>query len=294
MNPPTPAVRISRSSSSASALSSPSPSSSSSSSGTATPNHSGPTNGHSINGDSSLISASVPRRAASSLSNSSFSSQSSQQTVKASQLSHSLVANGSANGGLAVVNDVANGRGNGTHRSSSKSPSRHSPSGKNVNGGSALSEVENAVRPGGRSRSGTGSSRTALPLTIPAAPPIITSSTPSSSSSTNKNSLGRQSINIVDALRTWFSQSFRTTSPADRGLKIAFVLLTVVLPLAAFIMRLRIRRRLPSSSPSAAAAPGSGRRLLMRPGANANGSGTVRWLYEAVRDSVVMAGKGLV
>lgn len=288
MNPPTPAVRISRSSSSSSALSSPSPSSSSSSSGTATPNHSGLTNGHSISDDSTLssglIQTSVPRRAASSLSNSSFSSQSSQQTVKASQLSHSIVANGATNGGLAVANGTGNG--NGTHRRSSKSPSRRSPGGENVSGGSTLSEAENVAQPGRRSRSGTGSSRTALPLALPTAPPTITSSTPSSSR--NEHSLARQSINIVDALRTWFSQSIRA-SP-DRGTRIAFVLLTVVLPLAAFIMRLRIRRRLPSSS----SAPGSGRRLVTRPGGAGNAAGTVRWLYEAVRDGVVMAGKGLV
>lgn len=67
--------------------------------------------------------------------------------------------------------------------------------------------------------------------------------------------------------------------------------MTVVLPLVAFVMRLRIRRGLPASSP----APGSSsssRRLMARPGAG--GSGMVRWVYEAVRDSVVMAGKGLV
>jgi len=206
---------------------------------------------------------------------SSASSLSSQQTIRASQLpQHGKLANG------AVSNFPST-------RLRSRSP-RHrglstDPSVPPTANGDAPTTTTAETRP----RSMTGSSsRTAHPLARPhLASPSDVLGSDSPSSSRGKGPAAR--LGVMDVLREWL----RSYTPIARGSRVpaAVIFVAIVLPLIAFIVRLRMRRR--------SAPPSGPTRLITHGMANTKtvaGTNAVRWLYEAVRDSVVMAGKGLV
>jgi len=138
-----------------------------------------------------------------------------------------------------------------------------------------------------RPRSMTGSSsRTAQPP----APPHLASPSDVLGSDSPSSSRGRwpaARLGVMDVLREWF-QSYTTIARGSR-VPAAVIFVAIVLPLIAFIVRLRMRRR---------SAPPSGPTRLITHGMaktkSAAGTNAVRWLYEAMRDSVIMAGKGLV
>ncbi|KAF8318481.1 hypothetical protein DL93DRAFT_394445 [Clavulina sp. PMI_390] len=277
MNPVTPAIRVSRSSSSSSpSTTTPSSTSSSpspASSGTATPN--------------GLINGAVKHRTTSSLSASSFSSQSSQQTIKASQHPNSIaqrMEGGMINGHSSLVH-ATNG--------SSTPPGVKSPSpsrSPRTHAQDVGSPMGTTSRPQ-RSRSDTGSSRTALPF-LPPPSALSTSSHPGSSSSSPSSLRDRSQrpVGMIDVFRDWIARSLSLggprVSPQERMLRVAFIVMVALVPILAYIARLRRGVR-------AGVRPAPGKLIVARRGA-AGGAGTVKWLWEALKDGVVMAGKGLV
>ena len=279
MNPPVPAFRISSSTSS-----------SSPSSGTSTPREQ---HGNHVNRASSPASESsnsatprpsvvdadrreAPPRASSSLSTSSLSSQSSQQTIRASQLpQHALTKHASGAGPTTLP-----------VRLRSRSPRHRAPSPKG--NAAPLSSDANGVATTitsteTRARSITGSSsRTALPSIRPPITP-----TDAIGSSSGRGLATRPGV--LDVLRGWFRSYTVGVNESRAGRVIVptvVVFIAVVLPLIAFIARLRMKRR--------SAPPSGPTRLIAHSTKPATGPGAVRWLYEAVRDGVIMAGNGLV
>jgi hypothetical protein len=284
MNPPVPAFRISSSTSSSS------PSSGASSPHDQHDNHvdrtSSPASASSSSAATPRPSVSdddhqeAPSRTSSSLSTSSLSSQSSQQTIRASQLpQHALTKHAN---GVGLKSSSARLRSRSPrHRGSSPEGGDGASLLSNANGGAATTTTTET-----RARSMTGSSSgTALPVTRPplASPTDVFS--PSASSSSGRGLATRPSV--LDVLKEWF-RPYTAESRAGRVIvPTVVVFVAVVLPLVAFIARLRMRRRLSSGAT----------RLITHSTANtkpATGASAVRWLYKAVKDSVIMAGKGLV
>jgi len=133
----------------------------------------------------------------------------------------------------------------------------------------------------------TGSSqRTAIPLPHPLPSPTGAFADASSS----PRELAVRPSGVLDVLKAWF-YSYAGNTKGGRGRRVAVpavvILVAVILPLIAFIARLRTRRRL-----TLKARPWKG--LNQATTKSAVGTSAMRWLYEAVRDSVIMAGKGLV
>lgn len=225
----------------------------------------------------------APSRTGSALSTSSFSSQSSQQTIRASQFPQHTLARPANGADLNFTPSRLRSRSPRDRRSSLKE-GVHPSLPLNANG-----DAKTAATTEMRTRRLTGSSSgTAIPLTRPRlASPTDTLGSDASSSQ------GRELTarpGVLNVLREWFRSHITSGSRAGRvAIPAAMIFVAVVLPLIAFIARLRMRRR--------SAPPLSPTKLITTSRVNtkpATGMSAARWLYQAVRDGVIMAGKGLV
>lgn len=302
MNPPAPVVRVSRSSSSSpsrpaangdlhangNGAVSPASSGSASTATTPKPGSLPPSSYRSSSSSQHANGLPVPSRAGSALSTSSFSSQSSQQTIKASQqpVPRALTGNGNGNGQGSKLRAS-------TTRSRSRSP-RQSQRDVSLGG-----EEEEDARTTKATPSGSLTRAHSHPRSLKAPSEILPSSSVSSPHPHSAAPIHAR-VSILDALREWYSTSLLGSRPST-GRRVVvptvLILVSVVLPLLAFVARLRFRRRAGAvgSSPTARGKLPSARSLAVARRAQGGGSaGAVRWVWEAVRDGVVMAGKGLV
>ncbi|KAF9520867.1 hypothetical protein BS47DRAFT_1335539 [Hydnum rufescens UP504] len=196
------------------------------------------------------------QRSSTSLSTSSLSSSASEHTITPDDVPRTSALNG--NGTL--LNDNLRSR-----KDSSRSPHRQARN----------------VRDGDRdSNSAGGSSHTAFPRP-PLAPPLADLTT-----GTNGAPISATIPTLFETLR-FYAQNLGLRRPLSRSMAVPvfLLILSVVLPVVAYVVKLRRglgKRRIGMKR---IGAPGLG---------HPDQVGVVRWLFSAVKDTVVMAGKGLV
>lgn len=257
-----------------------------------------------------------------------LSSASSQQTVRASQYPH--MTNGTTSASQSSNRHITSPSPLASHTSQSRSRSR-SPvkRSEDTTRGSMHNGNGTSVGSGSGRDSALSSQKTAFPRPpiapslddpLHPSPDMATATTPLPPTSKDPTQGGLRRPGVVETLKLWLYQTLRIDSldESDRRLMTgALLLFGVFVPLLAYVARLRGwrlrrgRRHLGSVS-KVGSLEGSGshigiggpmiadaRQLSLaarahgRPGTGSN-VGVVRWLFESLKDSVVMAGKGLV